>query len=215
MHRYTKLVTEGVVNRKEFVQRVAGLGVLAALRPMLAVANSDSEDADRQTAPASERRRDSDNPPEFKGRRATTVYTGHLSFPPDAVFPLLCPVREYEWLDGWRCDMIYSDSGVAEDNCIFKTAHAGGTFWSVSRYEPPRRIEFVTFAPNAAITRLKLSLTPVAGGTDLQWTRIFTGISELGNQSVGTWKTEVDAQLTRKLEHYLKTGTMLREHSAG
>jgi hypothetical protein len=203
------------MNRKEFFQRVAGLGVLAALQPVLVVANSGSEDVNRQTIRVSESQRDGEDPPQFKARRATTTYTGHLSFPPSTVFPLLCPVREYEWLDGWRCDMIYSDSGVAEDNCIFKTAHAGGTFWSVSRYEPPKRIEFVTFAPVAAITRLKLSLTPIAGGTDLQWTRIFTGISELGNQSVGTWKTEVDAQLTRKLEHYLKTGTMLREHSAG
>jgi hypothetical protein len=64
-------------------------------------------------------------------KRAATTFTGHLSFPPDLVFPLLCPVREYEWLDGWECEMIYSTSGIAEDSCIFKTAHAGRMIWSV------------------------------------------------------------------------------------
>ena len=203
------------MNRKEFFQRIGGLGVLAALQPVIAAANSGCEAGDRQTIRVSDKQGYGGVPPQFQAKRATTTYTGHLSFPPDAVFPLLCPVREYEWLDGWRCELIYSDSGVAEDNCIFKTAHAGDRFWSVSRYEPPKRIEFTTFVPNAVVTRLMLSLTPAGGGTDLQWTRIFTGLSVLGNESVGTWKTEVDAQLTRKLEHYLKTGTMLREHSAG
>ena len=25
---------------------------------------------------------------------------------PDLIFPLLCPVREAEWIDGWSCEMI-------------------------------------------------------------------------------------------------------------
>ena len=141
-----------------------------------------------------------------------TTFTGHLSFPPDVVFPLLCPVREYDWLEGWQCEMIYSNSGVAEDNCIFKTAHADGMIWSVSHYDPPKRIEFTTFSEAGVVTRLNLSLTASQGGTDLQWTRVFTGLNDSGNESIGTWKTERDAELTSKLEHYLKTGEMLREH---
>ena len=161
------------MNRKEFFQSVASVGVLAALPAFFAVGCSASDDAGERDAGAAESQ--GRRPPQFKAKRAITTYTGHLSFTPDIVFPLLCPVREYQWLEGWQCEMIYSDSGVAEDNCIFKTAHAGGTFWSVSRYEPPKRIEFTTFVPNAVVTRLMLSLTPAGGGTDLQWTRIFTG----------------------------------------
>jgi hypothetical protein len=201
------------VNRKEFFQSVASVGVLAALPAFFAVGCSASDDAGERAGGAAESQ--GRRPPQFKAKRAITTYTGHLSFSPNIVFPLLCPVREYQWLEGWQCEMIYSDSGVAEDNCIFKTAHAGGTFWSVSRYEPPKRIEFTTFVPNGVVTRLNLFLQPAGGGTDLQWTRIFTGLSEVGNESVGTWNTKVDAELTRKLEHYLRTGEMLREHSAG
>src|SRR5208283_1284485 len=39
----------------------------------------------------------------------------------DKVFPLLCPVREYEWFNDWKCTMVYSESGVAENNCVFYT----------------------------------------------------------------------------------------------
>jgi hypothetical protein len=27
---------------------------------------------------------------------------------PAQVFPLLCPVREYEWLPHWRCELLHS-----------------------------------------------------------------------------------------------------------
>jgi hypothetical protein len=33
----------------------------------------------------------------IRARRATTEYSGDIGAPPEAVFPLLCPVREYEW----------------------------------------------------------------------------------------------------------------------
>jgi hypothetical protein len=47
---------------------------------------------------------------------------------PQKVFPLLCPVREYEWIEPWQCRVRYSESGVAENNCIFETDffHNGG-----------------------------------------------------------------------------------------
>ena len=39
----------------------------------------------------------------------------------DRVFPLLCPVRENEWLPYWSCEIIHSDSGKAEKDCVFIT----------------------------------------------------------------------------------------------
>jgi hypothetical protein len=61
-----------------------------------------------------------------------------------AVFPLLCPVREYDWIDVWSCDVIYSESGIAELGCVFLTDLPGrGTeTWVVTRFEPEFVIEF-------------------------------------------------------------------------
>ena len=32
----------------------------------------------------------------------------------DSLFALICPTREYDWIPGWSCDLLHSDSGYAE-----------------------------------------------------------------------------------------------------
>ena len=146
--------------------------------------------------------------PAFRAKRKVTEYSGEIAAPPEAVFPLLCPVREFEWLAGWTCEMIYSTSGVAEENCIFTTSH--GT-WNVDRYEPPRRISF-TVVSSEQVCRLTITLEPTsARGTKITWRRVFTGLNEAGNSRVDSWSTDIDRALTTKIEHFLKTGKMLRE----
>jgi len=71
-------------------------------------------------------------------RRVTHEYTQTNDAPPDRVFPLLCPVREADWVPGWQYKMIYSKSGVAEAGCVFTTANDDGTetTWLVTEYNP-------------------------------------------------------------------------------
>jgi len=45
--------------------------------------------------------------------RATHTYRQHLLAAPSKVFPLLCPVRETEWADGWLPEVVISVSGVS------------------------------------------------------------------------------------------------------
>ncbi len=156
---------------------------------------------------------------EFTASRDTQTAIMNLNAPPALVFPLLCPVREYEWLPMWRCEMIYSTSGVAEDNCVFITQFPGDRgreIWSVSRYEPDRAIEFVRFTHDVKITRLNIHLESEGDRTVATWTRTMTALSAEGNaiiENIGqdAYKTEV-AMLEEMLNHYLKTGRML-EHT--
>ena len=46
--------------------------------------------------------------PRFTARRIIHTYRQTIDATPEKVFPLLCPVREAEWLDGWQYAMIYS-----------------------------------------------------------------------------------------------------------
>ncbi len=46
--------------------------------------------------------------------RITRSYTQSLVAPPEKVMPLLCPVMEAEWIDGWDPVLVLSDSGVVE-----------------------------------------------------------------------------------------------------
>ena len=136
--------------------------------------------------------------------------------PPDRVFPLLCPVREYQWLPGWRCELLHSASGVAEADCVFRTdfPDIGPMTWVVSRYEPPARIEFTCFVPGASVHRLTIALTAVEGGTRLDWSTRWLAVGPAGDAWIAAWSAEADAKrmdnLRRLLTHYLTTGTMLQ-----
>ena len=44
-----------------------------------------------------------------------------IEAPPERVFPLLCPVREHEWIPAWKAEMVHSKSGFAELDCVFRT----------------------------------------------------------------------------------------------
>lgn len=77
------------------------------------------------------------------------------------VFPLLCPVREAEWLDGWRYTMIYSQSGLVEEGAVFRTPHEGepDTVWVVTHHDPVhRRVEFTRFTHQSRVCVLKIGV---------------------------------------------------------
>ena len=43
----------------------------------------------------------------FKSIRVVKSYTMNVFAAPAEVFPLLCPVREYEWIEPWSCAMVF------------------------------------------------------------------------------------------------------------
>ena len=148
--------------------------------------------------------------------RLVQSYETTLPATADRIFPLLCPVREYEWIAGWECDLIHTASGVAENNCIFRTNDPaeGELTWVVSRYEPDRAIEFVISRPDLLIIKLDLQLAENGDGTTIMTaTHTITGLNETGDAVVALlpdnftrdrWKGLSDA-----LAHYLRTGRML------
>ncbi len=140
-----------------------------------------------------------------------------MAAPPDRVFPLLCPVREHDWIPGWECELLHSSSGVAEEDCVFRTHYlqdGEAMTWVVSRYEPGRRIEFTCFVPDSYVMRLKIALEPQGKGTRLEWTRLWRSIGPRGDEWIASWSgarhRQRMAELERLLSHYLATGEMLR-----
>lgn len=68
--------------------------------------------------------------------RVTRTYTQQLNASPDRVLPLLCPVREADWIEGWEPTEVWSSSGVAEPDCVFTTASDDGiAIWYITRLE--------------------------------------------------------------------------------
>jgi hypothetical protein len=104
-----------------------------------------------------------------------------LQAPPERVFPLLCPVREAEWIPGWSADILHSASGVAELGCVFRTRDEEGRerIWTVSRYEPEAgKIQFVQFVAGLAVIRLDIALDPTPEGCRALWIYTVMGLTQ-------------------------------------
>ena len=155
-----------------------------------------------------------------KGLRA--VFKGEQSYssPPEDVFPMLCPVREYEYIPTWECDVVYLDSGVAEEGGVFTTQFPGDgdqvDVWVISRHDPNRAIEFVRVNGwRSMMYRIELQGTQ-AGGTVVHWEQIITGLNEAGNQHIETLEqsdfTAMLAQMQQWLQDYLDTGEAVRSN---
>jgi hypothetical protein len=161
---------------------------------------------------------------DFRARTSRNSIVQQLQAPPGKVFPLLCPVREYEWIEPWNCEVLHSDSGIAEKNCVFRTGFFGepskagkpdepsSDVWVVNRYEPDSRIEFVRV--NALrVSCLSMTLTDNGDGTTRSLVEQFlVGLNEQGNESLGAIEESFSLEFRMgeaMLNHYLTTGTML------
>lgn len=115
----------------------------------------------------------------IKGERFTRSMRIKVAAPSTKVFPLLCPVREYEWIPDWSCVMIYSESGVAEKDAMFTTVEKpfGKVLWTCIHYEPPKRVDYLLAFGTKAAIRLELELTDGDAGCEITWTMRFTAAS--------------------------------------
>jgi len=153
--------------------------------------------------------------------RVVRSYVQTIAAPPARVFPLLCPVREGEWLEGWReeVEMIHSDSGVAEDGCVFRTRAAGRpeTVWMITRHDPVRRVvEFARVTQGLVATRLRIRVEAAGAATSsVHVTYTLTPLAAAGAEYIGEHHSEDAfrrdlAWWEDSMNHWLRTGELLR-----
>lgn len=157
------------------------------------------------------------NNTQFHPKRITRSYQQTIKARPEKVFPLLCPVREAEWLDGWQYSMIYSASGLVEEGAVFKTPHPGeeDTVWVVTKHDiTTYEVEFVRFTPNSRTCVLKIKVIPkddVSSHVDIIY--IYTGITPEGNSFVEDLTEEKFLEAVtfweKSMNYFLETGNKL------
>jgi len=153
----------------------------------------------------------------IKGQRVERVRRFSLAGRPRDIFPLLCPVREYEWISSWSCVMAYSESGVAELDAVFQTVGPlrKKTVWTLITFEPERLVEYLMVAGRDLVVRLSIWLAEGAdGSTDVTWRMLFTAMSVPGRMVLARNFSEekFGAMLNlreKELRHFLSTATML------
>ena len=161
----------------------------------------------------------------FSATRVSTQFTIRIQASPDAVFALACPKEELKWIDQWQYEMIYSDSGKNENNCIFKEKLSGlfvlnvpdmDTYWHTTLYDrESRRFHALLIYGNAGAGKFECEIADADNGASkADWRLIFTALNEQGNRLADT---DLKARMTGMLQflgesakHYLETGNMLK-----
>lgn len=151
-----------------------------------------------------------------RGERFERVARFEVQGKPAEIFPLLCPVREYDWIPDWSCTMNYSESGVAEKNAVFRTDHLFGVksvVWYCITYEPDTFIEYLMVSGRDGVVRLSIGLAQKDDRkAEVTWAMVFTATSWAGRR-IGRRQfseaafTEMMRSRQAQLDHYLLSGT--------
>jgi hypothetical protein len=146
-----------------------------------------------------------------------------IGAPSAQVFPLLCPVEELKWIDGWNFRMHYSKSGRNEPQCIFSEritgAHLFGagvpeeTCWITTAWQPERGQAQFVLMRGEAVSVMAIALRDEDGGTRVRFEMTMTGLDDEGMNRVAGAGAGMELMLSflaQSLKHYCETGTMLR-----
>ena len=145
-------------------------------------------------------------------QRASTAFQRTFKTSPESLFPLLCPTTEYDWVPNWSCDLLHSNSGRAEYNCVFRTRFLGPEeLWICTRYEPNRAIDYARSSSDVT-SKLEIRLTDNCDGTvTVTWVMTMSALNENGNAVVAqkeAARERIEMALTA-LEHYVNNGVMI------
>jgi len=150
-----------------------------------------------------------------KPKRASRTFTQNLVAGPERVFPLLCPVREADWALGWDPIDVWSESGLAETDCVFTThATPHSAVWYVSQHDPARGfVEMIKITPGLTACRLSIRLTAINGGCRAAVAYTHTSLGPEGDAFVARFTESFFETMMRdwetQINHYLTTGRAL------
>lgn len=148
--------------------------------------------------------------------RKSHSYTQSLNAAPEKVFPLLCPVREKDWVKGWDPLMVLSNSGAAEIDCVFVTPGTSeDTIWVITHHEPEEfRLEMLMITPHRTASKLEIGLSEAGPGkTAALVTYTHTSLGPEGDKYLGDftedWYQQFMEHWEAELNHFLTTGAHL------
>src|SRR3989442_14867158 len=124
--------------------------------------------------------------------RVAHTYRQRLHAAPAKVFPLLCPVRETEWANGWLPEGVISSSGFAERDGIFITPDKPGpAIWYITRHEPETwLVEMLKILPGVTACRLEIQLGEDGNGCFADITYSHTSLGTAGDEFVAKFTAD-------------------------
>lgn len=151
----------------------------------------------------------------FQAKRKSMSSEAQLHFAAERVFPLLCPVREYDWIDGWSCELIASESGFAEENCIFISDMPpfGKETWFFLNYTPNKGFTAIRNGKNF-VTRVDLELIHNGECCSFRAEFLLTATDPSGNDFIENFPDDFAynfcSRLGKLINYYLEHGRMMK-----
>ena len=129
--------------------------------------------------------------------RAERAHTFSVARPLAESFIFFEPIGEKLWAEGWQPTFLSSADSILHEGSAFLVPALSPTgspieaAWTVSRYEPPHRIEYRNFLPGVRTT--KITVQCVADGPDrtrVSVRYVYHAISDEGDAFVGQMTEE-------------------------
>jgi len=133
----------------------------------------------------------------LKPVRVEHTYIQRLYAKPEQVFPLLCPVRETEWAEGWNPIVVFSGSGYAEPDCVFMTDDSGvESVWVTTVRDPQQfHLQMIKVTPGMTVAKITIRLSENGENeTAAEVTYSYTALSDQGAQFVNEYTEELYAR---------------------
>jgi len=151
-----------------------------------------------------------------KPNRVSHTYKQTIKGSIEQIFPLYCPVKELLWTESWNPEIVYSNSGVVEQNAIF-TSRDGNrkAIWYVTTYDIENgHVEMIKIMPDYSVSKLEITVEPSKESTTSVFiTYTITSLNEEGDIIFkGFTKENFDISMQaweKAMNHYLKTGELL------
>ena len=146
-----------------------------------------------------------------------------IKAPVNEVFPLVCPVREYDWIPGWKCNLLYCPNGRNEKDVVFRekmtspfllNKNGGKTTWITLLYDKSTcRVHF-RWINHISTSLYKMEMSPI----DSSQTRCTLSLDLEVTNERGSKILTPDSEykigfliegLAAMLKHYCETGEKL------
>ncbi len=150
-------------------------------------------------------------------------YETRIGAPVDSVFPLACPVEEYKWIPGWKCDLVHCPNERVEQGTVFDEYSSAPflagkawakTTWTAVLHDPDRHRVHYAIKNVASDNLYKIEFSgDGSGGTLAQLDFRYSASGPLGRKIIrnrGEAKIELMLQvLGTMLRHYCESGELV------
>ncbi len=144
----------------------------------------------------------------------------------DECFALACPVAELLWIDDWKFDLVYSESGKNETGCVFLEFSSGlsmlrspsaHTYWYTTLYDAEQyHFDAIWVTRDLLIARWEVTMAELGGGqVQVNWKLRYSSLGAEGSCIIGESGLAMRMKrglsfIATSLRHYVETGSIFR-----